>query len=434
MANYLGHWPWPEGSTSILIDAAGEKAAHLFVPGTTGTLDQLAIHIAAASNAQDLVTTIEAIGSDGFPDGTPIATSDTWTPVQNTWSTVTFTVGAAVTAGTRYAAVTTWSSTVGNLNVFGGHLHSGMDYPGYIYPAQFTSAWSEYGDRSLCLAIRYDNATWEVPLGCWPFGVITSATLSSSNNELGFSFTPANSGVFHGVHAAMAGIADDANDALAITLYDTDGSSALATLSTSGALFNNTDAGQLMFPFGWVSLTSGTTYYIGVKGTGSGSITQYQYVAYSDAVAAVAFGGFTDCTPLTRPNGGGAWSGDTTYPALFPLITETVGGAVVGDVYHADVVFTRDSSNNRDEYTATWFKNGVPQTSGVTVPKIQIIKRADGTDLVADTAMSEGGSAHVFYYNHSSLAITAGEAVVVQVTATIDAATRTWRRVVSRDP
>lgn len=104
------------------------------------------------------------------------------------------------------------------------------------------------------------------------------------------------------------------------------------------------------------------------------------------------------------------------------------------DVYPADIGFTIDDSNSRDEYTVVWFRNGAPVTSGITVPTIQAIKRANGTDLIPSSVMTQIGSTGAYKYDAvTTERTTAGEAVVVVVSATINAATRTWRKVVTRD-
>lgn len=109
------------------------------------------------------------------------------------------------------------------------------------------------------------------------------------------------------------------------------------------------------------------------------------------------------------------------------------GDEIEADVYHADVGFARDRGAAQDEYTVQWFKNGVPITTGITVPTIRVIQRADGTDLVAETAMTAVGATGVLKYDEATNRITLGEPAVVQVTATIDGAVRTWRRPVGRD-
>lgn len=104
-------------------------------------------------------------------------------------------------------------------------------------------------------------------------------------------------------------------------------------------------------------------------------------------------------------------------------------------IYHADVNVDRDGDNALDEWSALWSKDGVDLTSGITSPTIQVIKRSDGTDLIASTAMTQIGSTGAYKYDTTSAGqrISAGESYIVVVTATIGGATRTRRRVIVRD-
>ena len=112
---------------------------------------------------------------------------------------------------------------------------------------------------------------------------------------------------------------------------------------------------------------------------------------------------------------------------------EVPHGEIV-DIYHAVIDLTIDDANSQDEYTVVWFKNGVRLAAGITLPKIQGVKRADGTDLVAETAMTAiGSSGGVKYDATTTKRTTEGEAVVVIVKATIDGAVRTFSEVVGRD-
>ena len=108
-------------------------------------------------------------------------------------------------------------------------------------------------------------------------------------------------------------------------------------------------------------------------------------------------------------------------------------GAQLASIYAAQIDFSDDEANTQDEYSVQWFKNGSPVTSGITAPTIQVIKRADGTDLVASAAMTQIGSTGAYKYDEATNRITSGEAVLVQVQATIDGSARTWRKVISRD-
>lgn len=104
------------------------------------------------------------------------------------------------------------------------------------------------------------------------------------------------------------------------------------------------------------------------------------------------------------------------------------------DLYHADIQYTVDTANTQDEYTISWFKNGVRQTSGITVPTLQVIKRADGTDLIASTTPSQIASTGTYKHDATTTArLTAGEAAIAVVTATIDGSTRSFSKLIGRD-
>lgn len=103
------------------------------------------------------------------------------------------------------------------------------------------------------------------------------------------------------------------------------------------------------------------------------------------------------------------------------------------DIYVAQLEFNRDSVNERDEYSVTWFKNGVAVTSGITSPTIQVVSRSDGTDLIGSTAMAQVGSTGSYKYDESDDRTELGESYLVLVGATIDGSPRTWRKWISRD-
>tara|TARA_R110002096_G_scaffold66682_6_gene162294 strand:+ start:17241 stop:17963 length:723 start_codon:yes stop_codon:yes gene_type:complete len=111
-------------------------------------------------------------------------------------------------------------------------------------------------------------------------------------------------------------------------------------------------------------------------------------------------------------------------------VTQGVTLASSEDVYHALIEYTYDDPT--DEYTVTWFKNGAAVTSGITLPKIQVAKRDDGTDLVAATAMTQIGSTGSYKYDESSNVLVADEAYLAIATATIDAGSRDYRCLISR--
>lgn len=125
---------------------------------------------------------------------------------------------------------------------------------------------------------------------------------------------------------------------------------------------------------------------------------------------------------------GTGYAGGTTK-----LQVDAVTAGTGLDVYQAKITLTDDNSGVNDRYIVIWHKNGMPITSGITVPKIQVIKAADGTDLVGETAMTQIGGTGLYKYDEASNRVTSGAAYIAKVTATIDASTRTWYQPVSRD-
>jgi hypothetical protein len=137
---------------------------------------------------------------------------------------------------------------------------------------------------------------------------------------------------------------------------------------------------------------------------------------------------------------GNGFAYGTFYSVVAEAVVNSVDSRVVPllffiptPVYFADIQFTRDQSNTQDEYTVTWFRDGVRITSGITSPQIQVIKRVDGTNLVAATTMTQIGTTGSYKYDEATNRLTLGEAAVVVVTATIDGASQTWVKNLGRD-
>ena len=157
-------------------------------------------------------------------------------------------------------------------------------------------------------------------------------------------------------------------------------------------------------------------HILDVKGTGFAKDTH----SLPQCLTATGFSTHDAAAVKTAIEAGGS------HLALIKAVTDV-------RLYHADIQLTVDETNSKDEYTVVWFKNGVRVTSGITVPKVQVVKRVDGTDLVAQTAMSQIGATGAYKYDEASNRITAGEAVFAVVTATIDGSGRSFPKVLTRD-
>lgn len=89
-------------------------------------------------------------------------------------------------------------------------------------------------------------------------------------------------------------------------------------------------------------------------------------------------------------------------------------------------------STAADKYIVQWVRNGQILTSGITLPKIRVYDE-DGTDLIAETAMTEIGSTQSFKFEEATNKLTPGEIYMVEAKATIDGAVQIDRQPVMRD-
>lgn len=114
-----------------------------------------------------------------------------------------------------------------------------------------------------------------------------------------------------------------------------------------------------------------------------------------------------------------ALSGHTT--------TGTAGAALQGDYW---VQLDFNGGVTQDAYEGLrWFKNGVPLDSGITDPTIQVITSSTGVDLIAETAMSEAGSSHLFRYVAGGSELTTPDvSYTARFTATIDGSTQIFEK------
>lgn len=121
----------------------------------------------------------------------------------------------------------------------------------------------------------------------------------------------------------------------------------------------------------------------------------------------------------------------------FTRLGAPTGASIAADLnkvsYFATIDFRRTTTG--DEYSVDWYRVSqqvtAPVSSGVTSPLIKVMRRSNGSDLVASTAMSTVGTG--FKYDEATNLVVPGEAARVEVTATIDGSPRTWTRWIGRD-
>lgn len=155
------------------------------------------------------------------------------------------------------------------------------------------------------------------------------------------------------------------------------------------------------------------------------------------ATGMVIMGAYIQLVAYDPFNAGNADS----LPQLSDISTDTdiataVGVELADDLaptYQSKAWLFDDNGGSNDRYVVTWFKNGQPHFTGITSPTIQVIKVADATDLIASTSMTQIGSTGMYRFDEGTNRIVNGVAYILKVTASIDAATRTWVQPIGRD-
>lgn len=158
-----------------------------------------------------------------------------------------------------------------------------------------------------------------------------------------------------------------------------------------------------------------TDYTVGyLVGPAANQVNVGAVASVAGAVGSVASGGITAASIADDAIDAAALADDTnTYQAKVDLIDDNGAGA--------------------DRYVVVWYLNSQPVTAGITNPKLQVVKVADGTDLVAEAAMTQIASLGMWRYDETTNRVADGAAYIAKASATIGGATRTWYQIVGRD-
>lgn len=120
------------------------------------------------------------------------------------------------------------------------------------------------------------------------------------------------------------------------------------------------------------------------------------------------------------------------------IVEAFAAGAIDAVAMNADMnsyttrTWLAKESTTADKYIVQWVKNGQILTSGITLPKMRVFDES-GTDLIAETAMTEIGSTQSFKFEELTNTLTPGEIYMVEAKATIDGSVRLDRQPVMRD-
>lgn len=163
----------------------------------------------------------------------------------------------------------------------------------------------------------------------------------------------------------------------------------------------------------------------------------------ADAIATDAFGALELAAGAATEIADAVWNSLTSEMTASGSIGEKLADWTLGtddkvlisadqDVYSIVGEVRMDEDAEYDRYVVRWCKNGVPITSGITVPKLTVYDRTDASALISNEDMSDVGSGQLLYATTSDRA-TKGKPYEMYCTATIDGSSRTAATIVGRD-
>jgi hypothetical protein len=323
------------GSTSMLLDASGEKAAFIFRAPKTGNISNVYFRLGAVTTGQTLKASLQDVSlANGDPDevvdesGT-VSVADT---DDNLWKQVTFGASRAVTRGDLLCCVVEFDSTVGNLNLI---RHNVSNVQGYAYATLKTGTWTK-ANTGYYLAVGYDDGTYPQIPGTAPHHIsLQNFANNSTPDEVGNKIIARVPMRVIGAYFAGRNTGD-----FQFVLYE--GSSvtptAVLTSATMDADVDNGLADTYFFTYfdSSYDLTVGETYRLVLLPTTTTSLGRLDlnYTAAS-ILSGDDFG--TDIVRTSRTNGGN-FAEDTDKRVLCGLLVSHIDDGAGGESFTGSVI------------------------------------------------------------------------------------------------
>lgn len=315
-------------STVLVIDAADEKVAFIFQVPATGNITAIEWRTATVTTGTTLDIRLETVdATTGNPTGTLQGTNTNGSQVvadanDNVWFSTTLTASASVTKGDFLAIViVNPSASFGNMQI--SAWNDGSLYFPYndLYAA---AAWTK-GQQQPIMALSYGGTYYSVA-GAFPYSALNTIIYNtgSAADEIALKFKlPMPSRVIGG----WAWVDIDAN--LDIVLYDSNGSTALASVSIDTDLRVSVNSSIHYFEFSSsVNLSKDVYYYLSIKPTTVTSITLSYFAVSAVAVMDACVGG-QNAHYASRADAG-AWTAVTTQRPFVSILLDAFDDGVGG--------------------------------------------------------------------------------------------------------
>lgn len=343
-----GAWsiPWSgmsgaAGYASTLLNADPEKVGAVFQVPKTGNIRTIRFKMGTVTTGDTLKGGIYTVDASGDPTTTAYGSMVAGTVVvadadDNVEKTITLGTDAGATAGAFVSLVLEFNARVGgNLNI---QLES-TGQPGLLFPYKDTfntGAWVKT-ITAMVFAIGYDDGTYVQIPGVEPWTVVSGLPTTAFNvdtasaDEYGLKFQIPYKARCRG---AIVTLGAGAGADFEVKLYDTDGTTALQTLTVVANLQQTTTVRAKTYLFATAqSISINANYRLTLRPTTTTDITLQEGIVGTAAAMDGAPGG-QNWHETKRLNSGGAWTDTTTRrPFIIPLfdqLDDGVGGGAGG--------------------------------------------------------------------------------------------------------
>lgn len=321
---------WRAAFNSFLIDATGEQFAYIIQIPKTGTITKVGFRTGTVTTPQTLRVGIQTL-SAGDPSGSAYGSMVAGTqaaPASNTYYEVTLGTPATATRGDYVAVVIEFDSAIGNLNLAATTAWFNQNFPYVDLKAGAGPTWAKGGQHPVG-HLGYSDGTYPIILGCCPVSAFTTSTYNSGSTpderSLKFRTTVPTS-----VKGVLLRLGTSASGDFDVVLYDSDGTTALATKSVlaANALSTGNDLHRVLFNSS-VRLRANTYYRLAVKPTSANNVNLIQ-IDVTTAALLDNFNGGQDFHLSTRTNAG-AWTDTTTSKPGIELFVDQFHDGQVSD-------------------------------------------------------------------------------------------------------
>lgn len=309
-----------------LLDAAAERFSAIFKVPKTGNVSHLHFRTGVVTASTTLDVRLETVdGSTGDPSGTLFGTNTNGSQASlasSTWYRVALTAAAAVTRG-DFVALTIANSGSGNLNIVS--VNSNFVRAKFPYTDLFAGAgptWTK-SDTAPCCALEYDDGSFAISPGVVPVSNLAGEMIESDTtpDEIALKFRlPGPVRVSGCWLTANYGAAADFD----LVLYDSDGTTALRTISLDATNKFGAASGLQTYDFGASQALLANTYYrLALKPSSAVNAVTIDVLTVNSAGLMDCFGGGQDFHYSVRTDAG-AWSDTTTKRPFLGLIIDQI--------------------------------------------------------------------------------------------------------------